>query len=112
MIFNSVLSFVLCPIGRKNEVRIGTENQAGIMRRKQVGIMIEGIVVTAGGIMIVVVEIVIGTMIEIADMIASVIGILIATEVMIQEVTAGHALGQGNVREIMIATGFFFFLLN
>lgn len=62
--------------------------------------------------MIVVVEIVIGTMIEIADMIVSVIGILIATEVMIQEVTAGHALGQGNVREIMIATGFFFFLLN
>lgn len=63
---------------------------------------------TVEGIMIIVAEIVIGTMIEIADMIESVIGILIATEVMIQEVTAGHALGQGNIQEIMIATGLFF----
>lgn len=104
IINNNFFSFFLCLIGQKNEVGIATENQVGIVRGKQVEIVIEGIAMTGGGIMIVVVEIVIGTMIEITDMIESVIGILIVTGVMIQEITTDRTLGQG----IMIVAGLLF----
>ncbi|CAB4316116.1 unnamed protein product [Prunus armeniaca] len=82
---------------QKSEVRNATGNQVGIGN--------EEIAATEVGIMIVGAEIVIGIMIEIADMIASVTEIQIAPAIMIQEVAVGHAHDQGSVPGIMIATG-------
>lgn len=75
------------------------------MTRNQVGIENAELAATGVGIMIVGAEIMIGTMIEIADMIVSVTEIQSAPAIMIREVTAGHGRGQGSIPGIMIATG-------
>ena len=87
-------ALIFCHIDQKREARnvienlVGTENMA--------------IAATEGGILIVGAKIVIGTMSVIVE---SVTEIQTAPAIMIQEVTAGHALAHGNVPRIMIATG-------
>lgn len=90
----SFFIFFICHTDLKSEVRNMTENRVGIENGE--------IAATEGGILIVGAEIVIGTMIVIAE---SVTEIQTGPAIMIQEVTVGHAHGQGNVPRIMIATG-------
>ena len=82
-------------------------NEVGIVTENLVGITIEEIVVTEGGIMIVGAGTGTGIMSEIVDTIGSVREIM-STHAMIQEVAAGQVLGLGNVPGIMIGTGTWF----
>lgn len=88
----------------------GQKSKVGTVKGNQVRIEIVEKAVTERGIMIVGAGIVIGIMIGTVDMTVNVIEIQTIPAVMIPEVAAGHAQGQGNAPRIMIVTGTYYIL--